>query len=415
MSRFASNSRTARIAQVLGGFNLLLSFVGIVLSFSSVDFELDTYTLTFILTAISYSLLAILIIRRHPKHIVGWIFLVIGSAPSFAFFMLAVYTVFPQMESSLFYRVGQWFGTLAFFPTYLVPLTLVLQYFPTGHLPSRRWRLLPVLTIIAIGSMLSAMAFHPWPWEATDAPDLNNPFGIPGSEAFFEQLIEFAYIAFAISLFGSLAAMLVRYRRSKGIERVQMKWLVYTAVIGITALLFLEDAITFLSETILGLEPAFTTNSLGDIVLLLLPVLFSLVIGIAILRHRLFDIDVIIRRTLQYAILTGLLALVYFGLVVVLQTIFSAVEDLKSPFFIVVSTLVIAALFNPLRKRLQEIIDRRFYRKKYESEQALAQFASAARDEVDLDELSAALLGVVQETIQPQSISLWLIQADQDR
>ncbi len=415
MSNLTSYSRSARLAQILGGFNLLLSSVGIALSFVTGGLELDTYILTFILTAISYSLLAISIIRRHPKHIIGWIFLVIGSAPSFAFFLLALYTAFPQTESGLFYRVGQWFGTLAFFPTYLVPLTLVLQYFPTGNLPSRRWRLLPILTIIGIGSMLSAMAFHPWPWEATDAPDLNNPFGIPGSEFFFEQLLEFAYIAFAISLFGSLAAMLVRYYYSKGIERVQMKWLVYTAVIGITALLFLQDAVSFLAGTVLGLEPVLRTNSLGDIVLLLLPVLFSLAIGIAILRHRLFDIDVIIRRTLQYTILTGILALVYFGLVILLQIIFSAVEDQQSPIFIVISTLVIAALFNPLRQRLQEIIDRRFYRKKYESEQALAQFASTARDEVDLDELSSALLGVVQETIQPQSISLWLIQADQDR
>jgi hypothetical protein len=142
----------------------------------------------------------------------------------------------------------------------------------------------------------------------------------------------------------------------------------------------------------------------------LLPVLLSLAIGIAILRHRLFDIDVIIRRTFQYAVLTGLLALVYLGMIVTLQSIFSIVGNQESPIFIVISTLVIAALFNPLRIRIQEIIDRRFYRKKYEAEKALAQFATAARDEVDLNQLSHALLEVVQETIQPSQVGFTLIE-----
>jgi hypothetical protein len=122
-----------------------------------------------------------------------------------------------------------------------------------------------------------------------------------------------------------------------------------------------------------------------------------------------FDIDIIIRRTLQYAIVTGILALIYFGLVVILQGLFSAAGDQESPIFIVISTLVIAGLFNPLRIRIQNIIDRRFYRQKVHAEQALAQFTAAARDEVDLDKLSAALLEVVQETMQPDGVSLTLL------
>jgi hypothetical protein len=200
-------------------------------------------------------------------------------------------------------------------------------------------------------------------------------------------------IPLALGLFGSLAAVVYRFRRARGVERVQMKWVVYTAVLAISPMVL-------------------SINRWENPILILyfasLPTILAIAMGIAILRYRLFDIDLIIRRTLQYSLLTGLLALIYFGSVVVLQSLVENLTGAQSPVVIVISTLAIAALFNPLRIRIQDFIDRRFYRRKYDAEQALAQFAAEARDEVDMDELTTALMSVVEETLQPENASLWL-------
>jgi hypothetical protein len=136
---------------------------------------------------------------------------------------------------------------------------------------------------------------------------------------------------------------------------------------------------------------------------------FPLVIGLAVFKYRLYDIDVVIRKTLLYAVLTALLALIYFGVVIVLQRLFSRLAGVEqSTLAVVISTLAIAALFTPLRRRIQDAIDRRFYRKKYNAQQVLAQFAQTARDETDLDALLAELVRVVDETLQPEHVSIWL-------
>jgi hypothetical protein len=201
-------------------------------------------------------------------------------------------------------------------------------------------------------------------------------------------------------------AQIVRYRTvSDTIARVQTKWIVGATVVGIASFLA-SSSVVLLGAGAEGRIGRFWI--LGDLGFSLLTYLLPIAIAIAILRYRLWDIDVIIRKTLVYSVLSGLLALVYFGMVVLLQSLFDSVSGQQSPIAIVISTLVIAALFAPLRQRVQAVIDRRFYRKKYDAQQVLAQFAITARDETDMDKLTTELVRVVQETMQPENVSLWL-------
>jgi hypothetical protein len=194
--------------------------------------------------------------------------------------------------------------------------------------------------------------------------------------------------------------MISRLRRSRGIERQQLKWVAYAAALTATSF-----AASFLAGSLSDRRAVSDTFFLlGVVGFASLPV----AAGVAILRHRLYDIDVLINRTLVYGALTVSLVLVYLGNVVLLQRIFVTLTAQGSQLAIVASTLAIAALFNPLRRRIQAFIDRRFYRHKYDAAKTLAQFSSRLRDETDLDALNEEMVTVVRETLQPAYVSLWL-------
>ena len=188
------------------------------------------------------------------------------------------------------------------------------------------------------------------------------------------------------------------------VSRAQLLWGLGGLIIGVGML-----ALALLAGTLGFLD---ATSELTDLFFSLITSMAILVMGgmlaVAILRYRLFDIDIIIRKTLQYTLLTGLLVLVYFGSVILLQGLVEGLSGEQSPIAIVISTLIIAALFNPLRKRIQDFIDRHFYRKKYDAEHAVAQFVATVRDEVEINKLTDALLSTVDETLQPERTSLWL-------
>jgi hypothetical protein len=205
-----------------------------------------------------------------------------------------------------------------------------------------------------------------------------------------------------VAIVGLLSQIYRYWRVSKPIQRQQTKWV----LIGLSGPLLVIILWLTLNSPAAAQMPGFTLISYA---VPFLALLFPLTIAFSILRYRLWDIDLLIRRTLVYTVLTALLLLLYFGSVVLLQQAFRGLTGQDSPLIIVISTLVIAALFNPLRNRVQETIDRRFYRRKYDAQQALATFAATARDEVEMDKLTAQLLRVVEDSFQPEGSSLWLL------
>jgi hypothetical protein len=198
-------------------------------------------------------------------------------------------------------------------------------------------------------------------------------------------------VILGVVVIGAVASVVVRFRRSRGIERQQMKWFVYA--VAPVLVMPIEDYL-----------PGIISSVALGAVLIGLPA----AIGVAVLRYRLYDIDVLINRTLVYGSLTALLVTVYVGSIVVLQAVFRSLTGQDSQLTIVASTLAIAALSNPLHRRIQAFVDRRFYRRKYDAAKTVAAFSARLRDETDLAELNEELLAVVRETMQPAHVSLWL-------
>ncbi len=342
-----------------------------------------------------------LILLRRPDNRIGALFGGIGvlwavsnALLSFAIYLLATHGVGTGFVSWLG-LAGSWMSDLA----WISSVTFLFLLFPDGRLPSNRWRVVSWFTggVISIGLALSLIE----PGPLSQLPQMDNPLGQPGLAWLvdFSDRLEFAFVA---SVLACLVSIFLRYRRAaQGIRR-QIKTVAYASLV--LAFIYLSQDLVIV---LWGADSSL--SSLVDATGAIVFSAFPWMIGIAVLRHRLFDIDLIIRRTLQYTLLTGLLALAYFGGVIVLQEILgSRTGELNSPLVTVVTTLGVAALFNPLRVRTQAFIDRRFFRQKYDAERILAGFASLARDEVDMDRLAGALSSVVDEVFRPRQIEIRL-------
>jgi len=340
-----------------------------------------------------------IVASRRPENPVGWLLCLSGVAVGTSSFtsQYAIYALLARPGSLPAGEASAWVAA------WMLPIMIGLQVsyillFPTGRLPSRRWRWLALLTVAYILVGVTTSAFSPGAYLGALGP-IRNPLGIEGLTPIYKAVL---YTMSPALFIAAVFSLLVRLRRAVGVERQQLKWLAYAAGgVAISSILIL---------TTIALDTPRWYEWVANAILVAVPPGVPIAIGIAILRYRLYDIDRIINRTLVYGSLTGALALVYFGGVTVTQALFRNItgQEQLPQLVVVVSTLLIAALFTPLRRRIQSFIDRRFYRSKYDARKTLEAFSARLRDETDLDALSDELAGVVRETMQPAHVSIWL-------
>src|SRR4028119_2362753 len=334
---------------------------------------------------------------RRPGNRGGWLLCLSGVATSTSTFasQYAIYALLAQPNSL---PAG---AAMAWISAWMLPVmngvqVFYLLLFPTGRLPSRRWRWLAWLTVayILVGGVTAA--FSPGAYLGSLGP-IRNPLGIEGLTQFYKAVL---YTMSPALFLAAAFSLVVRLRRAVGVERQQLKWLAYAA--GGLAIVSILLMISIAIDT-----PRWYEWVANAIIVAVTPGI-PIAIGIAILRYRLYDIDLLINRTLVYGSLTVTLVALYFGGIVVLQRVFVVLTGQQSTLAVVASTLLIAALFTPLRRRIQSFIDRRFYRSTYDARKTLEGFSARLCEETDLDPLSDELAGVVRETMQPAHVSLWL-------
>lgn len=343
-----------------------------------------------------------LLTRRRPGNLVGPILLVLAvlvttssaagvvdriaagrSAPSLAIALVAWFDE---------WVIFLWFGLVGI----LLPLL-----FPDGNLPSRRWRWLVWTGALVVTAQVTSTAFGSrrlsWDGEGRSIP---NPLAVGGPTGDVLRVAgSLAQPAFVLVLLASLSAVVVRLRRSAGVERLQLKWFTFSVA------LLLSGLVAAAVGEVSGVE---VVGNIGwTLFLFALIVGVPLAIGVAILRYRLYDIDMVIKRTLVYGSLTALLVTTYLGMVLVLRLVLSPVTG-ESDLAVAASTLGVAALFRPVRARIQSVVDRRFYRARYDAARTVEGFSARLRDQLDLEALDVDLRRVVADTVAPAHVSLWL-------
>jgi hypothetical protein len=379
------------LAALFGGLGCLLFFL------NGRPPSGDTwYTLAFS----AFALVGVVIASRRPRNPIGWLFCAIGLANGL-FFFADEYVVYALATRPGALSDGVWLAWSQNWTVFVMwsLMFFSLMLFPTGRLPSPRWR--PVAWALAGVFALVTMLFvvKPGPLEGTK-PSVENPTGI-GAAAGVVEVVEGAVLPVVLLVvLAAPAAVLVRFWRSRGAERQQLKWLAFAAGLWVCV-----AALDALNQQVLR-SPA--VDHATDVLFGAAVAPIPIAVGIAVLKYRLWDIDLLINRTLVYGSLTATLALVYVGGVVGLQSAFRALTGQESTLAVVASTLAIAALFGPLRRRVQALVDRRFYRRKYDAVKTLEAFSAKLRDETDLYALTSEVVGVAQETMQPTHVSLWL-------
>jgi hypothetical protein len=346
------------------------------------------------LLAVSYSTVGAVAASHRPGNPVGWVLCSIGLSWGVGHFtseyatyaLLAAPGSLPAAEAAAWIYSWVWVPGLGF----IVFLPLL---FPSGRLPSPGWRPFAWFSVLLVVAGTIVAAISPGPGVGLS---IRNPFGMESLPDLNQQLQALMFVL----IFVASASLVARLHRARGVERQQIKWVAYAGALGGGAALptyTVLEAVNLPWLHLAGYVPALV-GILG----------VPTAVGIAITRYRLYDIDILINRTLVYGTLTATLVALYLVGIVVLQRVFVYLTGQQSTLAVVASTLLIAALFNPLRRSLQSFIDRRFYRRKYDARKTLERFSAQLRDETDLDALSDDLVDVVRETMQPTHASLWL-------
>jgi len=381
-----SLSLASWLAWAVCAFSLAITALDFLLIAMNVSLNTPAYVFWPELTslAVGYAVIGAIIASRLPNHPIGWICCAVGLIAAVDHFAgeYSLYALLAQPHPLPGGRAMLWLqGWL--WMLYIGLIVFLLLLFPTGRLPSSRWRPFAWVSV----AMISGGVI----WSSAISPDVG--FNAPPSP-----------VQLSVLLLGGVAAasVIVGRRNARGVERQQIKWLLYVGpLFFIAAGLHIGFHYFWLAERTWGLWASYLLVAIGGLS-------GPIAIGIAILRHRLYEIDIIINRTLVYGSLTATLVALYFVGILVLQRLFVLLTGQQSTLAVVASPLLIAALFNPFRRRIQAVVDRRFYRRKYDTRKTLESFSTQLRNETDLEALSDDLVGVVRETMQPAHVSLWL-------
>ena len=385
---------TTCLAVVMFGFNLLRPVAPIH------PLRLMSDAVFSVAMPVVSAVVAALIVSRQPRNTIGWLLLVpvglflVGGPIEEYLERLAPSAPTPTLPLLLVVWFSGWSWLLLVFP-----LLSILLLFPNGKPPTPRWRWVGVTAVVwAVLFVLLVTFSQPLNSNTTPNLALDNPIGVRGDTV--EALGALWVLGLLVLVVLCAAALVTRYRGAGGTEREQIKWLLYACAVFL---------VFYVGGIVNGItDSTGFAGSLWQVLLSLSVVAIPAAIGIAILRYRLYEIDVIIRRTLLYTVLTATLIGIYLGSVVLLQRILGPLLGGPNQLVVVVSTLLIAALVQPLRHRIQAFVDRRFFRRKYDTVKTLQAFNARVRDQVEMSTLTDDVLGVVEETLQPAHVSLWL-------
>jgi len=361
---------------------------------------------------LAFPVAGVVIATRQPANPIGWILLAIGAgwgalagATGYADYGIRLHPgSLPAADIAAVLTVSVWAPPVGLTGTFLLLL------FPDGRLPGARWRWIAYVGAAATAACTAASLLDPDVLKDSPYASTQNPIGVDALGGVI-AVLDYAVVVLALTMVASAASLVVRFRRAGMVEREQVKWL--AAAAGVSAWIYLVDLCISVVAGGTGPEPVWRV--LLDDAFVLSVGLIPVAIGVAVLRYRLYEIDVIIRRTLVYAALVSVLALLYLTGVFGIQAVVRSVSGQSGTLAVTVSTLIVAAAFQPLRSRIQRAVDHRFYRGRYDAARTLESFSGRLREQVEIEMVSGEVLDVVRQTLQPAHVSLWLREPEAGR